>query len=99
MTFSGLVSPRNIAGIVATNTTTWRPLANDAASGKIYAETGGLSGRPLRARSMEIIRHLHKQTKGRLPIIGVGGIFDADDAWGKNHGGRIVAPDLHRLGL
>jgi dihydroorotate dehydrogenase len=78
-----LVAPRNIAGIVATNTTISRPQTNDSASQKIYSETGGLSGRPLRARSTEIIRHLHKQTKGSLPIIGVGGIFDADDAWEK----------------
>jgi dihydroorotate dehydrogenase len=78
-----LVAPRQIAGIVATNTTISRPQTKDAAAQKIYSETGGLSGRPLRARSTEIIRHLHRQTKGRLPIIGVGGIFDADDAWEK----------------
>jgi dihydroorotate dehydrogenase len=78
-----LVTPRDIAGIVASNTTTTRPLTSDAASQKVYSETGGLSGRPLRARSTEIIRHLHQQSKGRLPIIGVGGIFDADDAWEK----------------
>jgi dihydroorotate dehydrogenase len=78
-----LVAPRNIAGIVATNTTITRPQTNDAKLQKIYAETGGLSGKPLRQRSTEIIRHLHKQTQGKLPIIGVGGIFDADDAWEK----------------
>jgi dihydroorotate dehydrogenase len=78
-----LVAPRNIAGIVATNTTISRPQTNDSAAQEIYNETGGLSGKPLRARSTEIIRHLHKQTKGKLPIIGVGGIFDADDAWEK----------------
>src|ERR1022692_3468671 len=78
-----LVAPRQIAGIVATNTTVSRPQTNDPAAQKIYGEAGGLSGRPLRARSTEIIRHLHKQTKGKLPIIGVGGIFDADDAWEK----------------
>jgi dihydroorotate dehydrogenase len=78
-----LVAPRNIAGIVATNTTISRPQTNDVAAQKVYRETGGLSGKPLRARSTEIIRHLHKQTKGKLPIIGVGGIFDADDAWEK----------------
>jgi dihydroorotate dehydrogenase len=78
-----LVAPRNIAGIVATNTTILRPETNDSLAQKIYSETGGLSGKPLRARSTEIIRHLHKQTKGKLPIIGVGGIFDADDAWEK----------------
>ena len=78
-----LVAPRNIAGIVATNTTIARPQTSDAKLQKIYAETGGLSGRPLRARSTEVVRHLYKQTKGKLPIIGVGGIFDADDAWEK----------------
>jgi dihydroorotate dehydrogenase len=78
-----LVVPRQIAGIVATNTTISRPQTNDLTAQKIYAETGGLSGKPLHARSTEIIRHLHKQTKGRLPIIGVGGIFNADDAWEK----------------
>jgi dihydroorotate dehydrogenase len=78
-----LVAPRNVAGIVATNTTISRPQTNDSALQKIYAETGGLSGKPLRARSTEIIRHIFKQTNGKLPIIGVGGIFDADDAWEK----------------
>ena len=38
---------------------------------------------PLRARSTEVIRHLFRQSKGALPIIGVGGIFTADDAWEK----------------
>ena len=78
-----LVGPRNIAGIVATNTTISRPQTSDAALQKIYAETGGLSGKPLRARSTEIVRHLYKQTNGTLPIIGVGGIFSAEDAWEK----------------
>jgi dihydroorotate dehydrogenase len=78
-----LVAPRNIAGIVATNTTIARPQTTDAKLQKIYAETGGLSGRPLRARSTEVVRHLYQQTNGKLPIIGVGGIFDADDAWEK----------------
>ena len=78
-----LVAPRAIAGIVATNTTVSRPPTNDAALKKIYAEAGGLSGRPLRARSTEIVRHLFRQTRGKLPIIGVGGIFSAEDAWEK----------------
>ena len=42
-----------------------------------------MSGKPLRARSTEIVRHLYKQTQGKLPIIGVGGVFSADDAWEK----------------
>jgi len=78
-----LVGPRQLSGIVATNTTIARPETGDATTRKAYAETGGLSGRPLRARSTEVIRHLYRQTKGQLPIIGVGGIFDAADAWEK----------------
>jgi dihydroorotate dehydrogenase len=78
-----LTGPRNIAGIVATNTTISRPQTGDAAVQHVYSETGGLSGRPLQTRSTEIVRHLYRQTRGQLPIIGVGGIFSADDAWEK----------------
>jgi dihydroorotate dehydrogenase len=74
---------RNLAGIVATNTTTERPMAANAEVQRIYAETGGLSGVPLRARSTEVIQHIYRQTKGKLPIIGVGGIFTPEDAWEK----------------
>jgi len=85
-----LAGPRRIAGVVATNTTVARPAAMDPAWSKIYSETGGLSGRPLKARSTEIIRHLHRQTGGKLPIIGVGGIFDAADAWEKIAAGATL---------
>jgi dihydroorotate dehydrogenase len=78
-----LAGPRKIAGIVATNTTITRPDTNDPKLRRVYGQTGGLSGPPLRTRSTEFIRHMHKQTRGRLPIIGVGGIFDAADAWEK----------------
>jgi dihydroorotate dehydrogenase len=75
--------PRGLAGIVATNTTITRPPAADEAGRRAYAQPGGLSGRPLRQRSTEVIRHLYRQSRGALPIIGVGGIFDAADAWEK----------------
>lgn len=78
-----LTGPRNVSGMVATNTTIARPSSSLPALQKIYAETGGLSGKPLTARSTEVIRHIYKQTNGKLPIIGVGGIFDAADAWDK----------------
>jgi dihydroorotate dehydrogenase len=78
-----LVAPRQIAGLVATNTTITRPDTQDENLRRTYAEAGGLSGRPLRARSTEVIRHLYRQTSGKLPLIGVGGIFNADDAWEK----------------
>ncbi len=85
-----LIVPRRIAGIIATNTTIARPSASDPVRQKIYAEAGGLSGKPLRDRSTEIIRHLYRQTKGSLPIIGVGGIFNAADAWEKITAGATL---------
>jgi dihydroorotate dehydrogenase len=78
-----LASLRHIAGIIATNTTIVRPQTDGSVSRKIYSEPGGLSGKPLQARSTEIIRHIFKRTSGQLPIIGVGGVFTADDAWEK----------------
>jgi len=78
-----LAGPRNIAGIVATNTTITRPEAASPELQRIYAEAGGLSGRPLRVRSTEVVRHLYRQARGALTIIGVGGIFNASDAWEK----------------
>lgn len=78
-----LVSDRNLAGLVATNTTVSRPESSDPVVKKAYAETGGLSGKPVRQRSTEVIRHLHRQSHGKVPIIGVGGIFTVEDAWEK----------------
>jgi dihydroorotate dehydrogenase len=78
-----LAIARRLAGIVATNTTIDRPETKDERTQRVYAETGGLSGRPLRQRSTEVVQHLFRQTQGKLPIIGVGGVFDADDAWEK----------------
>ena len=78
-----LAGPRKLAGIVATNTTISRPEGKSPELQRIYSEAGGLSGKPLRLRSTEVIRHLYRATGGRLPIIGVGGIFSAADAWEK----------------
>ena len=78
-----LTGPRNVEGIVATNTTITRPETEDVELRRTYSETGGLSGKPLRARSTEVIRHLHRVSAGKLPIIGVGGIFTAEDAFEK----------------
>ncbi len=85
-----LTGPRQVAGIIATNTTITRPESADPEVQRVYAEAGGLSGRPLRQRSTEVVAHLYRQTKGRLPIIGVGGIFNADDAWEKIAAGAAL---------
>ncbi len=78
-----LAGPRRIAGIIATNTTITRPETGDPKLLGVYTQAGGVSGRPLRARSTEVVCHLYRQTRGMLPIVGVGGIFDAADAWEK----------------
>ncbi len=61
----------NIDGVIATNTTLDRSLVQGM---KYCDEMGGLSGRPVQLKSTEIIRRLSEELKGRLPIIGVGGI-------------------------
>ena len=78
-----IAGPCRIDGLVATNTTITRPAPNSTPISSRYSETGGLSGAPLAARSTEVIRHLYRETRGGIPIIGVGGIFSARDAWEK----------------
>ncbi len=78
-----LATTHSLAGIVATNTTIERPDSSNSDCKTVYAETGGLSGAPLRRRSTEVISHIFKHTDGKLPIVGVGGIFTAANAWEK----------------
>ena len=53
------------------------------ASSRMRAEAGGLSGRPLFARSTIVLAKLHAMTDGRLPLVGVGGIASAEEAYAK----------------
>jgi dihydroorotate dehydrogenase len=66
-----------IAGIIATNTTIGRP---GVESHPLASESGGLSGRPLTETAAKTVAHIHAETGGALPIIGVGGILDSADA-------------------
>lgn len=76
-----------IAGVVATNTTISREnLLEDTEK----VGMGGLSGKPLRQRSTEVIRYLKKQSKGRLVIIGAGGISSDNDALEKLEAGASL---------
>jgi dihydroorotate dehydrogenase len=75
----------NLAGIVATNTTVKR----ENLKTKID-ESGGLSGKPLEKRSNEVVRKIHNFSKGKLPIIGVGGVFTAADAFEKIQAGACL---------
>lgn len=72
-----------IDGIIATNTTTSRENLSSDAKLVTAAGEGGLSGKPLKTRSTQMIAHLYELTGGRIPLIGVGGIFTALDAWEK----------------
>jgi len=89
-----LAKTYQLAGIIATNTT----IRRDGLKTQILPETGkpiseepgGISGLPVQQRSTEVIRFIWQQTAGKLPIIGVGGIFTADDAWEKIAAGATL---------
>ena len=97
-------------GIVATNTTIGRAGLRSSAIDVERVGAGGLSGAPLRARSLEVLARLRRKVGSRLVLVGVGGIETADDAWerithgasllelysGFVYGGPLVAYRIHR---
>jgi len=72
-----------VDGIIATNTTISREGLNSSKSTVDGCGEGGISGVPLKRRSNEVISHIYRATGGSLPIIGVGGVFTASDAFEK----------------
>lgn len=80
------IARSGVSGVIATNTT----LARDGLSHAHAGETGGLSGKPLQKKSTEIISQIYMQTDGKLPIIGSGGIFTAEDAYEKIKAGASL---------
>jgi dihydroorotate dehydrogenase len=70
-----------IDGIIATNTTISREGLSSPNVDSIGA--GGLSGRPIRRKATGVIETIYRHSKGKLPIVGVGGIFRGDDAFEK----------------
>lgn len=79
-----------ISGIVATNTTSSRPTLHKRPPAATYSENGGLSGAPLELRSNQVIRFLYKESNGKMPIIGVGGIRDLKSAMEKFRNGASM---------
>lgn len=78
---AGLADSLKLDGLIATNTTISR---DGLKSDKGYVDgigAGGLSGAPLTERSREVVRFLYRETGGRLPLVGVGGIMTGEDAW------------------
>jgi dihydroorotate dehydrogenase len=85
-----IVTATGVAGIVATNTTLSREgLRTDAEKVNVIG-AGGLSGRPLFERSTQIIREIKEKSQGKIPVIGVGGIFSATDALEKMEAGAAL---------
>ncbi|MGS2741968.1 quinone-dependent dihydroorotate dehydrogenase [Sinomicrobium sp. M5D2P17] len=81
-----IVEETGIAGVIATNTT----ISREGLKSPAKEESGGLSGMPLKDRSTEVIRFLHKESKGSFPIIGVGGIHSPEDALEKLEAGASL---------
>ena len=75
----------NLSGIIATNTTINRDILKSNIN-----ETGGLSGKPVREKSNEVISKIYRYSNGKIPIIGVGGIFTAADAFEKVAAGACL---------
>lgn len=75
-----------VSGVIATNTT----LSRDGLYHPNSKEAGGLSGKPLTAKSTDVIRQVYRLTGGKLPIIGSGGIFTAQDAYEKIRAGASL---------
>ncbi|MFI5205280.1 MAG: dihydroorotate dehydrogenase (quinone), partial [Flavobacteriales bacterium] len=75
-----IVQSTGISGIVATNTTILREglKTNSRRIDRIGA--GGLSGKPVRKMSTDVIKYIHQKSKGTIPVMGVGGIHTPEDA-------------------
>ncbi|MEN8227624.1 MAG: quinone-dependent dihydroorotate dehydrogenase [Bacteroidota bacterium] len=75
-----IVSKMQLDGIVATNTTITRDGLKISPEAIEAIGNGGMSGAPITARSLEVVRYIHEKTAGKLPIIAVGGIMSVQDA-------------------
>lgn len=69
-----------VDGVVAVNTTTSRDGLITPAQKVAEIQNGGLSGAPIKKRSIEVVRYINEKTNGKLVIVGVGGIMTEDDA-------------------
>lgn len=79
-----------LAGIIATNTTVAREGLVTPAAEVASLGAGGISGAPLRLRSPRVVARLYSKLEGTLPIVGVGGVMDAEDAWKMIRAGACV---------
>jgi dihydroorotate dehydrogenase len=85
-----IVQETKIAGLIATNTTISREGLQTPSAVVEALGAGGISGKPLTVRSTEVIRYIHDQSKGTIPMIAVGGIHSAKDALDKLDAGATL---------
>jgi len=78
-----VVNASHIQGVIATNTTIDRSNLQTEVAEIEAVGAGGLSGKPLTEKSLNVIRYLHEKSKGKFPIIAVGGIMSVKDAQDK----------------
>ncbi|QQG35913.1 MAG: quinone-dependent dihydroorotate dehydrogenase [Micavibrio aeruginosavorus] len=76
-----------IDGLILTNTTLARP---GSLAQPFGAERGGLSGLPLRKNALGVLRRFYELTEGKIPLIGVGGITDGNDAYDRIRAGASL---------
>ena len=86
----GIAREEGIAGLIATNTTVSREGLRTPRPEVEALGAGGVSGRPLRERALEVVGLVWRETRGELPTVGVGGIFDARDAWERIRAGASL---------
>jgi dihydroorotate dehydrogenase len=77
---------KRLGALIVSNTTVSRPALRSPLAG----ETGGLSGAPLRELALARLRDFRKATAGALPLVGVGGIASAEDAWQRIRAGASL---------
>ncbi len=82
-----VIAQHPVDGLIVGNTTLSRPDSLRSASKE---EQGGLSGKPLFALSTSVLKAFYQQTEGKLPIVGVGGIASAEDAYAKIKAGATL---------
>lgn len=82
----GAVLDAGAHGLIVSNTT----LGRGGLTHPHREQAGGLSGRPLAARSTELVREAYRLSRGRVPVVGVGGVFTAEDAYAKLRAGASL---------
>jgi dihydroorotate dehydrogenase len=88
MDIAAVIQEVGMDGIIISNTTITRPsslvggilLIIDTVDKKVIQQFGGLSGRPLKPKALELVRTMYQLTNGNMPIIGCGGIKNGMDA-------------------